>query len=34
LLQENNEQPGVYGRGAEGNNRADGPQTMRVDARQ
>ena len=33
LLQANDEQSGVYGRGAEGNNRADGPQTMMVNAR-
>jgi hypothetical protein len=33
LLQENDEQSGVYGRGAEGNNRVDGSQTMRVNAR-
>ena len=33
LLQENDEQPGVYGRGKEGNKRADGPQTMRMNAR-
>ena len=32
LLQEHDEQSGVYGRGAEGNNR-DGSQTMRVNAR-
>jgi hypothetical protein len=32
LFQEHDEQSGVYGRGAEGNNR-DGSQTMRVNAR-
>ena len=32
LLQDNDEQSGVYGRGAEGNNRADGSQIMRVNA--
>ena len=33
LLQENDEQSGVYRRGKEGNNRADGSQTMRMNAR-
>jgi len=33
LLQDNDEQSGLYGRGAEGNNRPDRSQTMRVKAR-